>query len=1312
MAAAQVSPDGTEKARLVLGKETPYLWVTVEGEEVLTFRDPDPLPGTKVALVGPTADGIAAIQVRRYKVRDYYFQKAPADWHRVGKWKVTTRFTCDPRWSFMTAIATQNAILFNKFQYSGDITLEAYMGTRMGVRERGGQYWRIGDFNLALCREPLGLDSGYNFVVAGWDRFWSDRATYLLKGGRRLAQTTERLLPNVRRNSTRQRALPVPWISGGRDIHGAWYYFKARKQGGELSCYVDNHPAYTYTDPEPLDRFSPAVWTYDTEMVVARVKISYQTRLVPGRLVEPPATAAPADPAPSPAPRLVSASHPGFFDDFEGGLTGWHTYQGQQSSVLSIANSAPAGGGHSLQVVNPGVGGLFEAVVSLEKAAIRAADARLLSFDYNIPPDVKLNLFLKIDGQYYYIHMTGPDRSNAFYRWVGELSVRADGEWHHAEFPLAAAYRSLAGSGKALLENAVFGNLHRGPTQAGIGGNGIGACYLIDNFKIASVGPADFQASCPEGAPAEGRKLLAAVDGKLATVPEAEGPLDAQALAPGEWACHARVVAKDGTQSAVAHLPFLVATEPLTVSAVEPAPGSRWGYGPVEVQFAGANAPHLDLDSLRLSANGSAVDAAPGLFEMDWLANRLRVNLHHASLGLADGEQCRVELTYADQFGRKGSVQADYIVSLEDDRTPPGPVVLEGYLPAQDFETGLEPWEGSRDVALLRDDTTAAAGRWSMKVQNLRWGSPFMAFASKQGFSAGEYPIVEFDYKAHDGVQFDLVSNNPRGYATVGLADRCRQHGYYVGEVGDFRADGEWHHAGFNLLQGLKKVPYRRGVHRQKWLGIGDFDYRSNAIGAYYHLDNFRLVPLVSGTEELQLRWKAHDASGVRGYSLLWSANPADHPDDEMDSTEGAGAFGGLPSPDAYFHVKACDAAGNWGPVSHFRFLVDAAVPVVAGVSPANGERSASSEISVTMEDAGSVVDPDTLVLTIDGRPYQPYSRGMSYDSSSGKLVWNWLRCRPKEQRSIADGAVVRMAGVAADFAGNAAPTYEWEWVMDHSLDRDRPTAPVLKAATLPVRDLQDFQDGIGRWRNRRRNDWGAQLKRVWRDEGNGDHCLQLFAARANAFFDAVALDHDYDLQQYPVLSFDYLMPEPVKLNIQVRVNKTWFELEMTAPKRSYKLLGKVPDVKADNAWHHVSLDLLELVREALPGASAYVVQEISFGDPARNGNRKNAKWFVDNFMISGYGMPDAECGWRSEDITGVAGYAVAFDRRMATLPPQEVTSETESGRFQATEPGTYWLHVAAYDGNGNWSHPRHLAYPVAAPPEPPPAQSAEPQTL
>ncbi|MCK4375070.1 MAG: hypothetical protein KAX19_07065, partial [Candidatus Brocadiae bacterium] len=344
-----------------------------------------------------------------------------------------------------------------------------------------------------------------------------------------------------------------------------------------------NHPAYTYTDPEPLDRCSPAGWTYDTEMVVARVKISYQKRLVPGRLVEPPATAAPAGPAPSPAPRLVSASHPGFFDDFEAGLTGWHTYQGQQSSVLSIANSAPAGGGHSLQVVNPGVGGLFEAVVSLEKAAIRAADARLLSFDYNIPPDVRLNLFLKIDGQYDYIHMTGPDRSNAFYRRVGGLDVRADGEWHHAEFPLAAAHRSFAGSGKALLENAVFGNLHRGPTQAGIGGNGIGACYLIDNFKIASVGPTDFQASCPEGAPGEGRKLLAAVDGKLATVPEAEGPLDAQALAPGQWACHARVVAEDGTQSAVAHLPFLVATEPLTVSAVEPAPGSRWGYGPVEV---------------------------------------------------------------------------------------------------------------------------------------------------------------------------------------------------------------------------------------------------------------------------------------------------------------------------------------------------------------------------------------------------------------------------------------------------------------------------------------------------------------------------------------------------------------------------------------------------------------------------------------------------------------------------------------------------------------------------------------------------------
>ena len=1296
-ASATVSPKGGEQPKFVLYKETPYLWVTVDGREALSFRDPNPLPGTKAALSGLKAEDLGKLQLRRYQVKDEYFEGAPSDWYQVGTWKVTTRFSCDPRWSFMAALASQSCALFNKFRYEGDVTLEAYMGTRMGTAQFAGRYWRIGDFNFALCRRPFDLGDACNFIVAGWDPFWSDRNTYLLKGGRQLALTTERLLPNVRRENTQDRVVPVPWISGGRDVHGAWYYIKARKQGAELSSYVDNRQAWTYEDPEPLSEFDPAIWTYDTQIVVGRVKISYQKKVIPGRLVAAPPADTNVRLPEVPAPIIVSDSHPGFFDDFEGGERGWSTYPGQQSATLRIARKGPGSRQQCLEVANPGTGGLMEAIAPVADARIPAGAARLLSFDYRIPSDVKINLFLKLPGQYYYLHMTGPDQADAFFRRLGELPVQADGRWHHGEFPLATAIRNAGVDPKARLELVAFGNLHHGLLQAGMGGNGLGAAYWLDDFAIASGGPGEFSAAC-RGSDVNAKDVvLSAIDALPATVPAQPDPMEAKAIGPGVWVCHARVQKEGGALSGVAHLPFVVLGGPLQVSSADPAPGASWGYGPVEFQFNGPNAPYLDPASLKLTANGRPVASTPGLFEMDWVRNRLRVNLQSADVAVAPGQPCAISLAYADEYGHPGEFSANYTASLADDRVPPSAVALSDYLPPCDFEHDLGTWEGNRDTAVLRDDGTAASGKWSLRVENLRWANTFVAWALRTDFSAGLYPLAEFDYRIHDGVQVDLASSNARGFATIGLSDKAH-YGFYAGDLPDFQQDGAWHHTEVNLLAAIRKIPYARDVFRQGWMAFGDFgDYRADAVGGYYNLDNFRLVPVVSGLKELVLHWNAHDASGIEGYSYLWSASAEDSPGEAVSTTENGGTFRDLPAPDAYLHIKACDAAGNWGPVSHFRFRVDSSAPQFEGISPAGGARAAASEISLTARD-DSAVDPDSLTLTIDGRAYQPHSRGVEYNSETGRLVWNWLRCRPADQRSIPNGGVVQMELSARDFAGNAAPPCRYQWVMDYSLDKEPPTAPALASTTMSINQLDDFEEGTGQWRNARNNESGAQVRQVWRDEANGDHCLELFAPQQNSFFDAIASQQDYDLGAFPLVSFDYLMPEPVKVNMQVRINRVWFDVQMTAPRAANRSIGELPDIVADNAWHHASLDLFELARKALPEARGYTVNSIVFGDAARNDNRRNTRWFVDNFMVSSYGKPDAECQWRSEDVTGVPGYSIVLDRQMATAPAHQVNVQAESMRLTAAEPGTYWLHVAACDSNGNWSQPRHLAYTIAKP--------------
>jgi hypothetical protein len=207
---------------------------------------------------------------------------------------------------------------------------------------------------------------------------------------------------------------------------------------------------------------------------------------------------------------------------------------------------------------------------------------------------------------------------------------------------------------------------------------------------------------------------------------------------------------------------------------------------------------------------------------------------------------------------------------------------------------------------------------------------------------------------------------------------------------------------------------------------------------------------------------------------------------------------------------------------------------------------------------------------------------------------------------------------------------------------------------------------------------------------------------------DTIAVLDDYSLTQHPLVCFDYRMPGPVSVDMQVQINNTWYTVGMAATGRAHRQIGSIPGVRADNRWHHVCVDVLEMARRAAPGAATYTVNAIEFGNADRSRDRKGSRWCVDNFMICDYGAPDAEFDWRAEDITGVAGYSVVFDREMETIPPQQATTKDESARFHADEPGTYWLHVAAHDSNGNWSRPRHLAYQAKAVPKPEPASAGQ----
>ena len=124
---------------------------------------------------------LANVEVRRENVADYPFEEAGCDWEQYGNWVVTNRFSCTPTWSHLSALADRACAMWNKYAFSGDLTVEFYAGMRQS--NQALNYPRIGDMNVTICGDGRRLDSGYSYVVGAWDPGWTGEMTRLLARG-------------------------------------------------------------------------------------------------------------------------------------------------------------------------------------------------------------------------------------------------------------------------------------------------------------------------------------------------------------------------------------------------------------------------------------------------------------------------------------------------------------------------------------------------------------------------------------------------------------------------------------------------------------------------------------------------------------------------------------------------------------------------------------------------------------------------------------------------------------------------------------------------------------------------------------------------------------------------------------------------------------------------------------------------------------------------------------------------------------------------------------------------------------------------
>ena len=1295
-------PANTDSLRV--HKDGAFLWLECGEAEPLSLQLRDhTLAGTRVGLGLPSEAVLEQVTLRRDHVVDDQFDRVTTNWHKLGRWEVSNKFHCDPRWAYLVGESEGLAALRHLDSFPGDLTLEFYAGMRYRAQNNFMPYYpRPGDINAVFSGTGRGVFDGYTAVVSGW----STTRTCLLRDGRELVSTERPLVPSTRRDYPRPQHL-----------HRKWFYVKIRRVGGLLEMYFDNERVLSCRDPEPLLGSRLALWTLDNSMLIARVKIAYSRRERYKPVVIP-ATAEPVPPV-TPGPEagpvvhLASGTHPGCRFTFAppGRLQGWQETGDVDHARVTWDPQGATGQDGSVRATNANPGGQFLLPVPAKGLDLRRA--LRLRFACRLEPGVRVNLYAKLAGKWHFVRLTGPGESDENLVCLGQATVQDDGTWQRVDIPLGETLLGLYPTEKQLpVEQLEFGVHRGGYLLAGLDGNPAGVSFSIDDFEIASVGTGEFAATLMDASGA-------AVQEGTVTVRRDDGTVvaDAQPFSGGTIALKledgAYVVSASGKGESEgdASLRLHVATAPVSVTEVLPAEGTPWGSEPIAVRLETAGlAPLWDLS---LTVAGKAYVVDDQALTYDRRRRSLRFDPAAAGLALTNGKPCHFVLKELGG-GARTIKEWDLVYDQTADKVPPSAPKLGQYVLCDTFEhdkgtwarTGPDKQGRDHSAMLIRDRARAANGRYSLKLFNELIGGTAGAQISTQSLHAGKHPLVSFDCLMEREVLADLLLVARGMECRITLTDNGhRNTAYRLGSLTPpFEPNGTWHHLEVNWHDLLAATPWVPNLFAVSNLRIGDGGWTGNPEGAAYWIDNLEVSPCLSSAGAgLALSWSATDPGGVAAYSYHWSPQPREDADTEPEGATTTATFKDLPEGRGYFHIRAADAAGNWGETSDWLVLVDNTPPSVARFIPEPDSIAGGYTLGVELADGISGIDPDSLTLTVNGRAFKPGQPGVDLDLATGLFTVDWVKTKlaptPPPAGHVFEGALAAVR----DFAGNTAEATTWKWTFATQEDKRPPLAPEVTWSAGSVLQRLTFESETPvlsvaapfRLDRAVDGDEGTTVQRI-RCEGTGTILQVVLAAKVDA------ATHRY-------LSFRYRFPANLKIDLGAyathpEAEKRHMIMKLTdADVRPDYVVhaGAVEGIARDDRWHTALVDMkrhMELREELGDGAPAgdFQLTSVALLDVGFNWQEPGTTFFLDDVTVFAGGPAAATFALSATDESGVAGFACSFDRDPAAAPKQEVNVQP-GATYAVTFPdkGTWYVHATARDNAGNWSRPGHLVYVV-----------------
>ena len=234
-----------------------------------------------------------------------------------------------------------------------------------------------------------------------------------------------------------------------------------------------------------------------------------------------------------------------------------------------------------------------------------------------------------------------------------------------------------------------------------------------------------------------------------------------------------------------------------------------------------------------------------------------------------------------------------------------------------------------------------------------------------------------------------------------------------------------------------------------------------------------------------------------------------------------------------------------------------------------------------------------------------------------------------------------------------------------------------------------------------------AWVSRYTDDAATGNGCAEMLNMDVNGFYSFYFKQGKWSPRRWPCFSFDYKITTPVcMLNFSLLVNDIMTIVEWTGPNGvgNYfweSIIGKSDVAVQDGKWHHVEVNLLEMLKatrfkNGLP--EDLVASELATWATCHGGggyvNPLNAQILIDNFTVYSNRGRSPSVEWRMPtESLPATGYSFVLDQKADTMPPEtNMTSETCKS-FENLEPGVWYFHIRALGGDGKWSPATHKKF-------------------